>query len=200
MKKIILTIALVTGLIASAQVKIGDNVDTMNASSILELESTTKGVLFPRVALTGTTAFAPLAAHVAGMTVYNTATAGDVTPGMYTNSGTAWVKLTGGSSSFTSVTFTKSSTYTSLNIAEVTPNNVTTITFSGSSPSNFTISNLPAGNSNVGKILNIFNGTSTNISGAFNRGGDGSAATITILGTRGFSMVWDGTGWSRTSY
>ena len=96
MKKIILTIALVTGLIASAQVKIGDNVDTMNASSILELESTTKGVLFPRVALTSTTAFAPLAAHVAGMTVYNTATAGDVTPGMYTNSGTAWVKLTGG--------------------------------------------------------------------------------------------------------
>ena len=96
MKKIILTIALAAGLIASAQVKIGDNVDTINASSILELESTTKGVLFPRVALTSTTAFAPLAAHVAGMTVYNTATAGDVTPGMYTNSGTAWVKLAGG--------------------------------------------------------------------------------------------------------
>ena len=96
MKKIILTIALAAGLIASAQVKIGDNVDTINASSILELESTTKGVLFPRVALTSTTAFAPLAAHVAGMTVYNTATAGDVTPGMYTNDGTQWVKLAGG--------------------------------------------------------------------------------------------------------
>ena len=96
MKKIILTIVLTAGFIASAQVKIGDNVNTINASSILELESTTKGVLFPRVALTSTTAFAPLAAHVAGMTVYNTATAGDVTPGMYTNDGTQWVKLAGG--------------------------------------------------------------------------------------------------------
>ena len=93
MKKIFLTLALAIGLTATAQVKVGDNVTTLNASSLLELESTSKGLLFPRVALTGTTAFAPLAAHVAGMTVYNTATAGDVTPGLYTNSGTAWVKL-----------------------------------------------------------------------------------------------------------
>ena len=96
MKKIILIVVLVGGFIATAQVKIGDNVATINASSILEVESTTKGVLFPRVALTSTTAFAPLAAHVAGMTVYNTATTGDVTPGMYTNDGSQWVKLSGG--------------------------------------------------------------------------------------------------------
>jgi hypothetical protein len=37
------------------------------------------------------------------MTVYNTATAGDVTPGMYTNNGAAWVKL-GESSVITSRT------------------------------------------------------------------------------------------------
>jgi hypothetical protein len=98
MKKIFLTLALAIGLTATAQVKVGDNVTTLNSNSLLELESTTKGLLFPRVALTGTTAFAPLAAHVAGMTVYNTATASDVTPGLYTNSGSAWVKL-GGSTS-----------------------------------------------------------------------------------------------------
>lgn len=96
MKKILIIAALVAGLMVSAQVKIGDNVTSItsiNANSILELESTTKGVLFPRVALTGTANVAPLAAHVQGMTVYNTATAGDVTPGIYTNSGAAWVRL-----------------------------------------------------------------------------------------------------------
>lgn len=93
MKKIFLTLALTAGIMASAQVKIGDNVTTLNANSLLELESTSKGVLFPRVTLTGTTDATTVGAHVAGMTVYNTATAGDVTPGMYTNNGAAWVKL-----------------------------------------------------------------------------------------------------------
>lgn len=54
MKKIFLTIALAIGIMASAQVKIGVNATSVNANSLLELESTTKGVLFPRVALTGT--------------------------------------------------------------------------------------------------------------------------------------------------
>lgn len=93
MKKIFLTLAILVGIISSAQVKIGDNVTTLDANSLLELESTTKGVLFPRVALTSTTSFAPLAAHVVGMVVYNTATTGDVTTGMYANDGAKWVKM-----------------------------------------------------------------------------------------------------------
>jgi hypothetical protein len=202
MKKIFLTLALAIGLTATAQVKVGDNVTTLNASSLLELESTSKGLLFPRVALTGTTAFAPLAAHVAGMTVYNTATAGDVTPGLYTNDGAAWVKLGGSSSpAFSSVTYTKTSAYTSLNTAEVTPNNITTIVFSGSGPGNFTITDLPTGAFNVGKVLNIYNGTGTNVTFNFNRGGDGISQTnFSAIATRGYSFVWDGIGWARTSY
>lgn len=90
-------LALFLSISSHAQVKVGDNPTTINANSALELESTNKGLLLPRVALTSTTAFAPLAAHVAGMTVYNTATAGttptDVTPGYYYNDGTKWVKL-----------------------------------------------------------------------------------------------------------
>lgn len=93
MKKILIIVALVAGLMVSAQVKIGDNVGTINANSILELESTTKGVLFPRVTLTGTTDASTVGTQVAGMTVYNTATTSDVTPGMYTSNGTIWVKL-----------------------------------------------------------------------------------------------------------
>ncbi|WP_428229032.1 hypothetical protein [Flavobacterium sp.] len=50
----------------------------------------------PRIALTSTTSFAPLTAHVAGMTVYNTATAGTgataVVPGYYYNDGAQWVQ------------------------------------------------------------------------------------------------------------
>ena len=74
-----------------AQVKIGDNPTTINANSVLEVESTSKGLLLPRLPLTQTTNPAPLNAHVAGMTVYNTATANDVVPGFYYNDGTKWV-------------------------------------------------------------------------------------------------------------
>ncbi|MFK5959302.1 MAG: hypothetical protein QM495_10615, partial [Lutibacter sp.] len=59
---------------------------------------TNKGFLPPRVALTSTTSASPLAAHVAGMVVYNTATAGDVIPGLYVNNGTAWEKQIGATS------------------------------------------------------------------------------------------------------
>ncbi|HLN72869.1 MAG TPA: hypothetical protein VK205_06220, partial [Prolixibacteraceae bacterium] len=62
-----------------------------NAAAGLDVDFPNKGVLIPRVALTGTASFAPLTAHVAGMVVYNTATAGDVTPGLYYNDGTKWI-------------------------------------------------------------------------------------------------------------
>jgi len=93
MKKLLFLAVLLAGFTMKAQVKVGDNPTTINANSILEMESTNKGMLLPRVALTGTAAPAPLAAHVAGMAVYNTATAGDATPGYYVNNGTAWVKM-----------------------------------------------------------------------------------------------------------
>lgn len=107
MKKIFLTLTLVASFIATAQVKIGDNPTDIDANSLLELESTTQGLLYPRVALTSTTSYAPLVAvnpltlnveKQAGMTVYNTATTttgtNDVTPGLYVNDGFNWVKVT----------------------------------------------------------------------------------------------------------
>jgi len=62
-----------------------------NAAAGLDVDFADKGLLIPRVALTGTSSPAPLTAHVAGMMVYNTATAGDVTPGFYYDNGTKWV-------------------------------------------------------------------------------------------------------------
>ncbi|RZK93279.1 MAG: hypothetical protein EOO98_00045 [Pedobacter sp.] len=81
------------GIQAQAQVKVGTNLATINPDAALEVEHTSKGLLLPRVALTSTTDFAPLSAHVLGMTVYNTATTGDVKPGYYYNDGAKWVKL-----------------------------------------------------------------------------------------------------------
>ncbi len=81
----------------NAQVKVGDNHTTVNPNSLLELESTDKGLLLPRLALTSTTSASPLTAHVLGMFVYNTATAGSgntaVTPGIYFNTGSQWYKV-----------------------------------------------------------------------------------------------------------
>jgi len=94
MKKIILIAAFALyGLNVTAQAKIGDNPGTVNANAVLELQSANKGLVHPLVALTGTVNTAPLNAHVAGMVVYNTATTGDVTPGLYVNDGTKWIRL-----------------------------------------------------------------------------------------------------------
>lgn len=75
--------------------KLGSNPGTKDPNAILDLSgTTTQGVLLPRVALTGTANSAPLAGTVtSGMLVYNTTTAGDVTPGVYFANGSQWVRV-----------------------------------------------------------------------------------------------------------
>lgn len=62
-----------------------------NPSAGLDISFSDKGFLIPRVALSATTSPTPLAANVAGMLVYNTATIADVKPGLYFNTGTKWI-------------------------------------------------------------------------------------------------------------
>ncbi|WP_165501736.1 hypothetical protein [Pedobacter frigiditerrae] len=59
--------------LAQAQVKVGDNPTEINKGSLLELESSNKGLLFPRVNLTNTTTWSLAAAStpVAGMILTN---------------------------------------------------------------------------------------------------------------------------------
>jgi hypothetical protein len=90
---LIASITLAMNALLISQVKIGNNPTLLNANSVLEIESSNKGLLMPRLALTSTTAASPLSANVAGMNVYNTATTGDVTPGNYYNDGTKWIKV-----------------------------------------------------------------------------------------------------------
>lgn len=81
--------------------QVGIGTTTPNANAKLDISSTPAapgGLLLPRVALTGTNSFAPLTAHVAGMTVYNTATVAGVngvSPGYYYNDGAIWVRIAG---------------------------------------------------------------------------------------------------------
>ncbi len=79
-----------------AQVTIGSG-NPPNTNALLDLKesgtTSTKGLLMPRVALISTTSYAPMTAHEMGMTVYNTATQGDVTPGYYYNDGNKWIRV-----------------------------------------------------------------------------------------------------------
>jgi hypothetical protein len=66
MKKILLTLLIAAGITATAQVKIGDNPTNVGTSSSLELESTNRALLLPRVANT-----AAIASPVNGMMIYD---------------------------------------------------------------------------------------------------------------------------------
>ena len=75
--------------ISNAQVKIGNNPNTIDANSLLELESTNKGFLPPRVALNSASSVSPLTGTVpAGMLVFSTG--GTLADGYYYWNGTAW--------------------------------------------------------------------------------------------------------------
>lgn len=73
----------------NAQVKIGDNPSTININSMLEIESTNKGFLPPRITLNNVNAVAPMTAPITpGMLVYSSG--GMVSDGYYYWNGTKW--------------------------------------------------------------------------------------------------------------
>ena len=101
MKKI--TLFLVLSLFFNyciAQVGIG----TVNPTAALDVQSTTGGLLAPRVSLTTTLLPAPVVNPQggllpAGTMVYNINTVADVTPGYYYWNGTIWVRMVGAAGS-----------------------------------------------------------------------------------------------------
>ncbi len=77
---------------------VGIGTSSPDASSILDITSTSKGLLPPRVALTAKSGTAsPIASPTNGLIVYNTASAGTggdaVTPGYYYFNGTIWTRM-----------------------------------------------------------------------------------------------------------
>jgi hypothetical protein len=75
------------------------------ASAMLDITSTDKGLLVPRVALTAANSASPVTSPETSLLVYNTATAGtapdNVVPGYYYWDGTAWIALVTSSSGST---------------------------------------------------------------------------------------------------
>jgi len=73
MKKLIFTLILtVPGLLSLGQTKIGNNPESINEGAILELESSSKGLLIPRVSLSAKNLWTLDGTPVNGMLIYNT--------------------------------------------------------------------------------------------------------------------------------
>jgi hypothetical protein len=97
LKKSIFVFCLLIILTTSTKAQVGIGTNSPNESSKLEINATNKGVLIPRVTLTGITDATTIATPATSLLVYNTATTSDVVPGYYYNSGTSgspvWIRL-----------------------------------------------------------------------------------------------------------
>lgn len=101
MKRFSCTIVLFLAFASVGEAQIGIGTTTPDPSAQLDVNSSTKGFLPPRVALTSMDAAGPITSPATGLLVYNTATAGtspnNVVPGYYYNSGTpaapSWKRL-----------------------------------------------------------------------------------------------------------
>jgi hypothetical protein len=106
--KKIVEIVVIILFVSTANAQTGIGTTSPNASAKLDITSTNKGFLPPRVALTASNVFAPVTglsgttelATAAGLLIYNTATSGttpnNVVPGYYYWNGTAWIQISGG--------------------------------------------------------------------------------------------------------
>ena len=112
----------VTSFISAQTVqKIGQNAMTIDPNAVLELQSETKGLLLPRLALVATDSFAPMVSSPqGGMTVYNTTTKSgvegstEVPRGFYYWDSAQWVRVADAASSNTQTIISKIANYTTL--------------------------------------------------------------------------------------
>jgi len=97
--------------VSLVQAQVGIGTANPHSSAQLEVNSSSKGILPPRVALTATNVSTPVSSPEPGLLVYNTATASSgataVTPGFYFwSAGSTWVRLIGPSDNASNVTGT----------------------------------------------------------------------------------------------
>ncbi|MCX7696864.1 MAG: hypothetical protein N2Z72_04115 [Bacteroidales bacterium] len=84
--------------IKGQNVGISETMITPHASAMLEIRSSGKGVLIPRVSLNSTTSPSPISSPATSLLVFNTAMVNDVQPGYYYWDGNKWVLLISSSS------------------------------------------------------------------------------------------------------
>ncbi|MFT7001001.1 MAG: hypothetical protein ACJAVW_002024, partial [Spirosomataceae bacterium] len=165
-------------------------------SAMLEVNSTSKGILIPNVTLTGITDATTIATPAASLLVYNTATVSDVEPGYYYNAGTAgspfWTRLS---------TSTSTGTAGDGSETKVTAGTNVTVTGSGTSASPYEV-NAVGGDGSETKVTAGTNvtvtgsGTSTSPYEVNAVGGDGSETKVTA----GTNVTVTGSGTSASPY
>jgi len=95
----IFVLALISSTLnAQSSAKIGAGSTNIDSNAVLELNSTNKGLLLPRLALVATDNASPMTGTITGgMTIYNTATSGTgatgVTPGFYYWNNSLWIRI-----------------------------------------------------------------------------------------------------------
>ena len=106
MKTLIIIIAIISANINIFAQNVAINTDGSlpDNSAALDIKTSNKGMLLPRIALNSTANAAPVSSPANSLLVYNTQTINDVTPGYYywDSASSKWVKLstgTGGSTS-----------------------------------------------------------------------------------------------------
>lgn len=77
----------------TAQVAVNTDGSSADGTAMLDVQSTSKGLLIPNVALTRTTDATTITTPAVSLLVYNTVTVSDVTPGYYYNTGTTGLPL-----------------------------------------------------------------------------------------------------------
>jgi hypothetical protein len=94
MKKSFLLLLVMIFYSAFSWGQVGIGTSSPSTAAKLDISATDKGLLPPRIALTGASNSAPITGQLeAGLLIYNTATISDVTPGYYYWSGSAWKRL-----------------------------------------------------------------------------------------------------------
>ncbi len=93
---VVASFLLISNQVSAQSVAVNTTGAAANSSSILDISSSNKGMLIPRVALTGTADVATIVSPATSLLVYNTATVSNVTPGYYYWNGTAWTKMVNG--------------------------------------------------------------------------------------------------------
>ncbi|RZK93277.1 MAG: hypothetical protein EOO98_00035 [Pedobacter sp.] len=152
----------------AAQAQQGFGTSNPAPSSVIDMVATNKGALLPRVALTNTTAAAPVTAPANALTVFNTATTGDVTPGFYywsqdnvTPAYSKWVKLATSNDSLEPWQVQGTATQATTNIQNIYQNaNVGIGDFTAANPSERL--DIASGNVRI-RDINLNTGTATDM-------------------------------------
>ena len=124
MKKIIQSVLIVFSFLATSNAiaQQGFGTNQPDKSAAVDIVSSKRGLLIPRIALTSTTAATPVNSPAESLLVYNTATVSDVTPGYYYWDTTKWVRFVSSSTEKT-VTVTEGENVT---VTESNPDGNTT--------------------------------------------------------------------------